>query len=293
MTGNISPIQALELAVLLTMLAATLYAIWRGRKQRSTLAAYMQAYRRGDYEIALQIAEGFGERGAITRSYCFHHGSSLLQLGRLDEAETWLRQSVSLSRRDEARQSGPAEIERQIKLTALGSSTLGQLYLEQSRYDEALACFEESLRDWPDRGATHRSIAELWLRRGNVAEALKWARLAIVKEKSSKPLSKKTGDMNFAEELATLAWAVAEASKDREQVDKLLARAIPLAKIGVSTKAQVHYHAGCAYAALGDTHKSTEYFARAASIDRLGRWGRAARNRAASLMASRGEASSF
>ena len=275
MTAN----QSVELAALLTILAATLYAIWRGRRQRSTLSAYMKAHRRGDYEIALQIAEGFRERGAITRSYCFHHGSSLMQLGKLDEAETWLLQSVSLSKRNEAHQPGTAGIERQIRLTALGSSTLGQLYLEQSRYDEALTCFEESLRDWPNRGATHRSIAELWLRRGKPDEALKWATLAIEKEKSSKPLSKKTGEMNFAEELATLAWAVAEASNDRPRVDKLVAQAIPLAKISVSTKAQVHYHSGLAYAALGERERSSEYFKKAADMDRLGRWGRAARSR--------------
>ena len=170
-------------------------------------------------------------------------------------------------------------MKKQIRLTALSRSALGDLYLERGRYNEALRCFEAGVKDWPGRGGFHRGIAETLLRKGaRATEALKWARLAVDEERASKDYSQELRDTNLGEALATLAWAVAAELRDQNEATRLVAEAE--SKVGafsVASTAQVQYLAGRAYEELGDRTRSAERFEEAARIDPRGRWGRAAR----------------
>jgi tetratricopeptide (TPR) repeat protein len=253
----------------------------RQNRKRVAIAALMAPYRKGDFKAALQATEGLRKDA---RAYCSFRGGILTQLGDLKEAEELLQKSIHLSEQRElalqargirARKS----LARQLRLTALSKSKLGELYLERGRYGEAIRCFEASLRDWPRRGSGHRAIAEAWLRRGDdPTEALKWAKLAVEEDRASKDLTQEVRDTNLGEDLGTLAWAVAVGSRDTAQVDRLVGEAE--SKVGtrlVSSCAQVQYFAGLAYAALGDTERSTQHFKMASCIDSQGRWGRAAR----------------
>src|SRR5581483_1004086 len=114
------------------------------------LDSVMDAYRRGDYEAAGKIAEGFREIGEES-AYTFYRGSMLMHLGRFQEAEPLQRRNVLL-------QSQP-------QLSALSYSMLGQNLQEQGQYEEAMDCFEAALRRWPAKGSIHRHMAELHLRR--------------------------------------------------------------------------------------------------------------------------------
>ena len=174
---------------------------------------------------------------------------------------------------------GIAALEKQIRLTALNRAVLGELYLERGRYGEAIRCFEASLSDWPGRGSCHRAIAEAWLRKGDdPAEALKWAQLAVEEDRVAKDYTQEVRDTNLGEDLGTLAWAVAVASRDAAEVDRLVAEAESKAGTRlVTSSAQVQYFAGRAYEALGDTTRSTRHFKEASRIDSQGLWGRAAR----------------
>jgi tetratricopeptide (TPR) repeat protein len=155
---------------------------------------------------------------------------------------------------------------------------LGDLYLEQARYNEAARCFGASLTDWPNHGSTYRSIAEALLRKGDdPAIALKTSKLAVDKERALTVFPQEVRDTNLGEELATLAWAVAVASQDAAQVGVLVAEAE--SKVGtrlVTSRAQVQYLAGLAYAVLGETERRARHFKEASRIDSRGRWGRAA-----------------
>jgi tetratricopeptide (TPR) repeat protein len=234
-------------------------------KQRG-IAAVLDAYRLGDYETGLRASAAL--QSADEASYYFFHGSMLTQLGRFQEAERDLRKCASLP------QDGP--------LTAIAYSSLGQLLVESERYDEAMKCFETSLRHDPQRGASDRDIACAWLRRGKAAEALKSARAAVEKERGS-TLPAEAGDLNLREALATLAWAVASTSHDRGEVDHLAAEAAPPERTcAPASCAEVHVNLGKAYAALGDAHTCERHFAEAARVDPNGLWGRAANACAAS-----------
>ena len=239
--------------------------------QRNALQAVMDTHRRGDYETALHAAEGLRVGGGATPAYCYFRGSMLMELGRFEEAEKSLRESIA--RETDNRKS------------ALGSSTLGQLLLEQQRYDEAMQCFDTCRRLAPQRGSSHRSMAEAWLRQGSHAsEALQAAKVAVGLDRVVEAVSQEVHDLNLGEDLATLAWAVAVATHDEPEVTRLVAEAIPLVGTGhTSSVAQVHYHSGRAYAALSDTGKSAQHFEQAAGIDPQGRWGRAARAMAGSI----------
>lgn len=235
--------------------------------RQATLDALMEAHRCGDYATALDLSEGLRAGDGLTPEYCFYRGSLLMQLGREDEAEKWLRRRLALRSDD--------------KRKALTHSVLGHLLMRQQRFDEAMECYDACLRLWPERASSHRNIAEAHLRRGGrPGDALEWARKAVAMERAVQPDSEGAQTVhhqNLSEQLATLAWAAAVSACGREEVDRLVAEAIALAgNQAAESTGLVHCQAGHAYAALGEAGMSERYFEEAARIDPQGRWGREA-----------------
>jgi tetratricopeptide (TPR) repeat protein len=241
--------------------------------KQNAIGAMLEAYRVGDYETALQATAPLKEIDEAC--YSFFHGSMLNQIGRTQEAEKELRKCAALRQEEQ--------------LAAFAYSTHGQVLVELQRYEEGLKCFETSLGHDPSRGGADRDIAHMWLIRGKPDQALPWAKSALEKERAStmaagSAAEKESCELNTREALATLAWAVASTDRDREEVDRLAAEAIPPPETRApSSCAEVHVHLGKAYAALEDAAKSEWHFDEAARIDPKGLWGRAAR----SLVASR------
>jgi tetratricopeptide (TPR) repeat protein len=239
---------------------------WRV-KVLQTLGEVMGPYRRGDYETALKAAEGFKRDGQITRSYCFYRGSMLERLGRLEEAEKWLRRHIDLAEQEENR-----------RYVAIGHSKLGNLLVQAGRYQEAKQCFERSMRHFPGRSSGYRNMAELCLVRGDrPAEAVRWAKLAMEREQADR-MSAELRRLNTGEILATQAWATAAETHNIGEVTALVAQA--RASVGtsdMSSTALVEYQSGRAFAELGDKRRAVEHYEAAAKLDPQGRWGRAAR----------------
>jgi tetratricopeptide (TPR) repeat protein len=265
------------LVILSVILAGglALFASKFARHRKVTMAAIngvMEPYRLGDYQAALEAAEGFRDDGEITAEYCFFRGASLSHLGRLEEAETWLRRNIALHT--------AAGDKRRL---AIGLTSLGNVLLRAGHYDEAKKCFQDSIRTAPDRGSGYRSLAELCLvRGGDPAEAAGLAKLAVQREQADKVHSASLRNLNLGEDLATLAWAIAAELHDAAQVARLADAAIAgVGDTNVQSTAQVHYHLGCAFAELGDLATSAGHYEEAARIDPQGHWGRAARSRAA------------
>ena len=252
------------------------YAIWywghrghrklaRGRKTLSALEAVDASYRAGDYRTALRQAEELKDGFSKTPEYCFFRGMMLHQLGDFPEAEASLREGRTL--------------ETEARRQALASNVLGTVLMDMGRYPEALTCFENSIRDWPDRGTGHRELAEVALRQGrDLPEALQQARRAVEIDRASPALSPETHNLRVGEDLALFAWAVAANSPDAPQVESLLAEAFPLcAGSAKMIQAQQHFYAGQAYAALKMTEKSAYHFSEASRVDPQGQFGRLAR----------------
>jgi tetratricopeptide (TPR) repeat protein len=211
-----------------------------------------QAYRTGDYEQAKALATD-----------PFMQAEMLIQLGQGSEAERILRQM--------------AETVQQAKPRALVMSQLGHVMMRQERYDEAMECFQLALRVWPERGSTYRAIAEWYLRRGNnSAEALRWARLAVEKEKAGPGLSQDSKELCLSEDYSTLAWAVAVHSHDGAEVDRLCEAVAFPAITPACSLAMSSFQFGKAWAALGDTVQSAAHFETAIQRDPKGIWGREA-----------------
>ena len=212
----------------------------------------MAAYIHGDYEKARALTHDPLLQADLDR-----------QLGRFAEAERSLRAF--------------AQTQENPKLGALIQDTLGEVLVEQGRHPEALQSFQSAISLWPERGATHRNIAESYLRRGgDSAEALRWARLAVEKEKAGPGVSVDTKAINLGLDLATLAWAVAVHTHDATEVDRLADEVSQPAITPVCTRARMGYQFGKAWTALGDPVRASVYFQHAAQLDPNGIWGKAA-----------------
>jgi len=238
--------------------------IARGTQTLNALELVTASYRAGDYQTALQQAEGLKHGSSKTAEYCFFRGTMLHQLAKFSDAEACLREGLPLQ--PDARSQ------------ALTSNVLGTVLMDMERYPEALSCFEDSIRVWLDRGTGHREIAEVWLRQGrNLPEALARARRAVEIDRASPALSPETHNYRVGEDLALLAWAEAANSADAPRVDALLAEAFPLCATGSKmVQAQQHYYAGRAYSALRLLEKAAEHFLEARTVDPQGQFGRLA-----------------
>jgi tetratricopeptide (TPR) repeat protein len=245
--------------------------ISRGMRTIAGINAVMAAYHEGDYETGLQKAESLKDPFSKTAEYCFFRGTMLHHLGRLQEAEASLREGLPLEDEPNRR--------------ALVYNTLATVLMDQERYPEAMAFYENAGRAWPDRGSSHRGIAEVWLRQGReFPEALEHARQAAEIDRAASGMKKEALDTRLGEDLATLAWAVAASSTvaanpgAATEVESLLAEAFQLS--GTKTKpvlAQIHYQAGKAYEYLKLREEARENFRKAAEVDPNGIHARLAR----------------
>ncbi len=228
------------------------------------MSAVMAAYRNGDYATALQKTEALRKGQQKTGEYCFLRGGMLRHLGQLEESEAILREAIPLH--DDPRQK------------ALVYNTLASVLMDQKRFPEAIAFYENAGRAWPDRGSSQCGIAEAWLRQGReFPEALECARRAAEIDQLATGMPKEALDKRLGEDFAILAWAIAANSGDVHEVESLLAKVFPLC--GTKTKpvlAQIHYHAGKAYETLNMRQKARDHFHQAMQIDPQGIFGRLA-----------------
>src|SRR5207245_8153629 len=129
----------------------------------------------------------------------------LHHLGKLDDAESNLREGLAL--------------ETDPRQRALVYNVIASVLMDQERFPEAIAALENAGRAWPDRGANHRGIAEVWLRQGRESsQALEHARQAVEIDRRATGMEKQELDSRLGEDLAVLAWAVAANSGDIREV---------------------------------------------------------------------------
>jgi len=240
--------------------------IARGMRAVNAIDAIMASYKAGDYAGALQNAQLLKQDRANAQEYYYFSGAMLHPMGRLPEAEDFLRKAIPL--------------QKEPRLKALAANTLGLVLLDQGRYEEAIASHEESLHLWPDRGSSYRAIAEaLSPDKQELAQALQNARRAAEIDRAASGLEPRVLNCKVGEDLATLAWAVAANSGTTREVESLLTEAFPLcADQAKAVQAQVHYHAGQAYSLLHERENSTQHFRDAAQIDPNEQFGRMSRD---------------
>jgi len=239
--------------------------IRKAKQMMEGVRAVMSAYRAGNYATGLKASEKLMDGTTRPPEYFMFRGYMLHQLGRLEDAESSFRQALPL--RSEPRQR------------ALSLNSLASVLMDQERFTEAITFYENASQVWPDRGASLRGIAEVWLRQGREpTEALEQARHAVEIDRHATGMSKEVLADRLGEDLAVLAWALAANTRGPDEVEAALVEAFKLCgRKSVSILAQLHYHAGRAYLALASRDRSNDHFRQAAEIDPNGRFGRMAR----------------
>jgi tetratricopeptide (TPR) repeat protein len=240
-------------------------------RRRSLPGQMFNTYRAGDYQATLQLCN---QALSARMDVAVFRGEVLVQLNQMDEAVRTLTAAVSASKTPKA--------------AALANCALGQAYLLQHSLDKALDCFKTSYRQWPERGATHRSLAEIWLRRENQAEALKWARTAVERDRAERAGTPQTKAANLAADLAVLALTIAANSRDVGEVERSATEATGLCGgLAVTSVAQVHLYCGLACKVIGNAVKAAEHLETAVRVDPHGIWGREAQKFAPEPVAAR------
>jgi len=258
--------------VLAILLCAALAMVARHiRRFRGVMLEQLAACRRADYEGQLKIAERFRVNGSRPPTYLFFRGLACLQLGRLEEAERLLREVLP-------RLPNPV-------LQMASIYGLGQVLMERGLYDDAVACFETCIEELPGRGSGfgYCGMAEVRLRRGTQDEAALEAARRSVEANRTRPvrrgeLSAEERALQLSVSLGFLAWALARNAAAPAQVEAALTEAFALC--GQSRKpglSRIHYCAGQAYSALGNSSESARHFRSAIEADPVGVYGRLAR----------------
>jgi len=202
---------------------------------------------------------------------------ALYQLGRLAEAEQALRRSLPMQKKPPFR--------------LICEDQLGRALMAQGRWEEAANCFQECVAEFPQDCSGRLSLAELWLRRGQQADAaLKEAKRAELDERSRKQkpgkVAQEIHETRLARCLAVQAWAMAKTGEEARPVEAAIQESFELS--GQKAKpltAEMHYFAARAYGELGNAAESDRHFQIAVATDPVGNFGRLA----ASALCAAGE----
>lgn len=258
-----SPMIAIGVVVVLVAMLLLLYKRNVHRNDEA-LATKWRAYGSGRYDLLLTVEHD--------SPWCLYfRGRGLFEAGMFEEAAECFRQADLRDYSNDKK--------------ALYREALGDLRVELGQIDEALECFASGAEQSPGRGGCHRGMAVALLRVGRRG-ALPWARKALPLDEGREGGRVSSHDIeihdvrawNVVLSLAVLAWAVAAETGDSAEVEQILARLMDLAPERViPVGAQAFYHAGRAYAALGQEAKSVVAFAKAAELDPKGQHGRLAR----------------
>jgi tetratricopeptide (TPR) repeat protein len=186
-------------------------------------------------------------------------GAVLLVAGRYREAEEVLRRAA-------ARQATGLE-------QAGTLDYLGNVLMEQSRYDEAMRSFQAARHAAPGSRRPYRGMAETLLRQGkNPEQALEYVE-GIVGSSGPSARGRLLSDRVQDDYWALKAWALGQLGRSAE-----VAPAIEKALKATSRKsrpdlAATYYRAGMAMEAVGNASAARDYFKRAVELDPTGRRG--------------------
>ncbi len=226
----------------------------------SSVDSVMLAFRMGDYQAALKRADGLPK---TTHDYLFFRGSVLHKLGKLDDALMSLDRAAIMEGLNK-------------KQMAHNYLALGMVLRDKGMTDEAVLCFEESMKHHPDQGSHFRAVSTAWLLGGiRPADAVQRAQVSVNLENRLQVSAPDSLDMSLCESVSVLAWAHAVNTKDEWEVGKLERECRALLDVTNKPAAGlVYFSFAKAYLALGKLAQSAESFEKAARAEPQGNYGR-------------------
>ena len=208
----------------------------------------------GDYDGALRIAR-WVSLGFPNPLLLHREGLTLSLAGRLSEAEQRYRKALEMAAGSKYR------VERL-------HACLGNVLVDRGRYDQAEQCFQRAIKAGDVTGSAQAGLAELRLAQGVEAEkALDYAGQAIehAKRRPGKPVPG-----TFC---ADEAWALALLGRG-EEAREALAQAMRVPETSVFGRAEMHWRAGMALAAMQQPEEAWKHFEMGHKADPRGKYGR-------------------
>ena len=208
----------------------------------------------GDYDGALRTMRWVSL--GIPNVMTLHAESLWLEsAGRLSEAEQRLRKALTLAAGSKYR------VERL-------HACLGNVLMDRGRYQEAEQCFQRAIKAGDVTGSSEASLAELRLVQGvETEQALEYASQAI--ERAKRRPGKPVPLILYAYQ----AWALALVGRG-EEAREALAEALRVPESSVSGRAEIHWRAGMALAAMQQPEEAWKHFEMGHKADPRGKYGR-------------------
>jgi tetratricopeptide (TPR) repeat protein len=190
-------------------------------------------------------------------------GRILLTAAHYDEAEAALY--AALEKGQEAGTAGNVQYEC--------LDLLGQVMLEQERFDEAIQCLEGAIDIRPDQSAAYDSLAGVYLWMGDQpGQALELTKQALTLYKPRRLFGRVAAPAMWMNR----AWALAQLRRDK--ANEAYDRAFALMKSeSKPALADLHCRAGAVCYGQGDMDTATHHFEQAIQLDPTGRAGQLAR----------------
>jgi tetratricopeptide (TPR) repeat protein len=220
-----------------------------------------KAQERGDHLSSMRVLDRFG--GLLWRPVREDFRAMLLVYsGEANEAEALIRSVI--------------EDRQQTALKDEMNKTLGQALIDQGRYSEAGAIFEQVIKGSPERMGGYDGLAEVRILEGRPSEAIELIEQAIHREVARPGMVRRFEAYEQGHLWANRAWAEA-ALGWRPLAEQALERAFKAAGNNKPELAGVHYRAGMSWNILQQPAKAREHFRAALELDPQGRNGKKAR----------------
>jgi tetratricopeptide (TPR) repeat protein len=248
------------LNTLSALLVAALAVSWLiVMADKAASRAIYRSLAKADYDTAVKRSTAMLRWFPRSAHFTFLRGTALLFAGRLEEAESELRASLTKG-------SGLAQSARLVNL--------GYIQMDKGQFQEAIASFQQAAAVFDRSGTAYGAMADARLRGGLEPNLALDLLDRAIKMRTGNPRFVKVDRHTLAYMWADRAWALALQARTEEAQHDIAKALDQVDAEFVPGLAGTKWRVGTAFLKMGRKKEALEHFRRAAEIDPQGTYGK-------------------